>query len=474
MNERAPGLRGRGILLVAVLAMCAIAYLPGSGRTLYTDDLSRITDNADLSGSYFRDLLFDNKSDGFYRPLNHLTFGLTYYLFGLSPAAFGAFNFLLLAGCVYLLFRISELLTSDPVFAALLTAAWLANTKVISSTVTWAVGRTTGLYTFFLLLAILLVLTASGKRAPLRLGLACGCTVLALLSKESAAVALPFIVAALAYQVAVRRRLPLAHAAWMTAGLVAIYGLYFFLRAQSLAMGPESAPFYYRWDPSPAALLSHARSYATRSLAFAALVVPTLWFVMPRREHETASVSRREALIAAGLCALGFAAAIAPMLPVPFKSNLYAFFPGIFVVGGILSLCRLSRRWPAPGSLPLRRTLAVIALMAVVTCPLAWHQGLATYRHNHHVLAWAETLSGQLPQGEPASVVVRYSPEVFADTHLEERDFAFLRMVLALEERDFQILVNPDSPGPDWPVFELHPDSDGGLLGVLTPAQSPS
>jgi hypothetical protein len=54
----------------------------------------------------------------------------------MDPRAYGAFNFLLLLGSVYILFSILEVLCSDSFFAWLLVIGWLANVKLVSSVLT--------------------------------------------------------------------------------------------------------------------------------------------------------------------------------------------------------------------------------------------------------------------------------------------------------------------------------------------------
>ena len=148
------------IILAAVLL-----YAPITGHTLYTDDFSRIADNADLSGDYFATLLTDNRSDGFYRPLNHLSFGLTYRLFGLNSYAYGALNLALLVGTALLLAAIVSDLLDERRAGLLAALLWLSTAKPLAAALTWAVGRTTGLYAFFAMLGIWCVLQVRSRPA---------------------------------------------------------------------------------------------------------------------------------------------------------------------------------------------------------------------------------------------------------------------------------------------------------------------
>jgi hypothetical protein len=155
-------------LFIAMIVLAvAVIYLPIVGHNLHSDDFQRLADNSSLSANYFKTILTDNKSDGFYRPLNHLTFGLTYHLFGLNPYPYGVFNFLLVLGTCLLMFQIASRLTKDTLFAAVLVIAWLANVEVVASALTWAVGRTTGMEVLFGLLAIQFILMTETRNVVL-------------------------------------------------------------------------------------------------------------------------------------------------------------------------------------------------------------------------------------------------------------------------------------------------------------------
>ncbi len=458
--------RPRMVLIAILILTTVMVYLPITGHTLKTDDFSRIQDNSHLSADYFRTLFSDNKSDGFFRPLNHLSFGLTYHFFGMNPRAYGALNFLLLLGSVYFLFRVVEHLSSDSFFAWLLVIGWLANVKLVSSVLTWAVGRTTAMYAFFLLCAIFSLIKTPKWNVWLCISLSSLCTLLALFSKESAVVAFPLLMATLMWQKRTTDRITYQHIAGLAVTLMAAYGLYFFLRHQSLAMTPSEAPSYYKWNISPLFLLNNARGYLERSLILSIVVIPAFWAIMPRNPREqSALLLSRKFQVAFWL--LGFIITIGPMLPVPSKSNLYAYFPSIFVVGALVTLCKSTSRWPDVNHLPVKRILFVTILILGLALPVSWVRGLASYRHNRHVLDWSRTISSTLKSEHAKTIVINFDTQEFTQTKLSPLDFTFLEMSLHLHGVNVRVVTNPQHPASDWPTFDLIQYPDHERIGRL-------
>jgi hypothetical protein len=436
-----------------VFLAALVLYLPITGHTLQTDDFSRISDNAALSGDYFRDLLLDNKTDGFYRPLNHLSFGLTYHFFGLNPYPYGLFNLLLLLGSSYLVFRIAEEVLSDARLAWLLAVGWLADVKVVSSVVLWGVGRTSGMEVFFMLLAVFAVLPARTWSLALRYSVACVAMALALLSKEGALVGSLFVVAAAIHGMRRTGRARAGPIAVLVLLLAAVTAGYLYLRHASLAMGVESAPAYYRWDLSPVSLLDNLRSYTTRSLAYSGLLIPFLWIVLPPGRQQEPLEPRRRALGAA-LWITGFVLASAPMLPIPVRSNLYAYFPSLFVVGCVVWLWGTSARWPRRGEAD-GRLLLVAVLVVALTAPVAWTRGFRNYSQHRHTLDWTHELVRSLEGKAVDTIAILYDPRDLAERGLSERDVEFLETALRLAGVPVDVVGNPEQADPDWPRFRL-------------------
>lgn len=451
-------------LSLALIALWLVAvYLPIVGHDLHTDDFSRIADNAKLSPSYFRSLIFDNKSDGFYRPLNHLSFGLTYYFFGLNPYPYGLFNFFLLAVSAYLIYRIVEEIMQDTIFASLVVVGWLANVKVVSSVLLWAVGRTTGMDILFQLCAIFLILKSSEWNVPMCLGLSTLSTAFALLSKESAVIAFVFVFATAVF-VHKTGRITLRHIATLSLLLVGVYAMYFYLRDQSQVMRISSAPPSYRWNFNPLFLMRNTISYMERSMIFSGLLIPLFWLLLPKRRDPTPVQGRSSRYVFVWLIA--FAVALAPMVAVPSRSNLYAFFPSVFVVGAIISLFRMTSKWPQMDR-SLNRCLVLMLVLMLVAAPISWSRGIQFHKRHRHVLDWTNIIANTLQKDRQTTVAIIYEPEAFAESRLEPRDFTFLEMALRLKGLDANIVVNPKDVSVSYSCFRLEGGDNKDSVGTL-------
>lgn len=461
--------RFRSLALALCLSFAALAYLPAAGRFLRTDDWERIEDNRTLDRQYFHDLFLGDKSERFYRPLHHLSFGITYRFFGIHALPYGLFNGLLLLGSVFLVFRLAELVTNSSAFAALTTLGWLLGIRSISWTVWWAVGRTSGMYTFFLLLS-LLAMARSGSGTPvLRTVVSVFCMACAMLTKESALTGPVFLVVLLALQVR-RGRCSRERLLATAAALALLYLAYFYLRARSGALGPRTAPDYYRLDFSPGALLGNLVSYLERALVFCALVVLPL-FAVPRSRRRRPRVSGDVpvlAILGAGLAA--FLVAIAPEIAIVTRSNLYTFFPSVFFVATLVGLLSKTRRWPARRA-DRKRLLVAMAVLAAFFAPVVWAKGETVVRERAHVYEWTRAIAAASVGRIPEDVVLRWEPAAFGELRPEARDFRDLELALSLSaRREVALLVNPRSEPAGAPVFELVPDARGRRVGALRPA----
>ncbi len=459
--------RTRRIALLLILAMHLLVYLPIVGHGLHTDDFSRIADNSSLGPGYFTELFLVNKSDGFYRPLNHLSFGLTYAVFGLNPYPYGLFNFLLLACSSWLLFRITEMLFDDSVFSLILVMGWLANVKIISSVLLWAVGRTTGLYVLFILGAVFAVLKLSRRNAVLCLGLSTLFTGLALFSKESAAIAGLLVLAAAFYRQRSSAQAKPVHTLSLTALLCAVYLLYFWLRHQSQAMDFVTTPVYYQPNLSFSALIHNAHSYLSRSLLFSSLLLPLLWWALPGAGHRPVTALRVRIIQLLGWF-LGFVILIGPMLLIPFRSNLYVFLPSVFVVGSIVWFWKTTSHWPLGNRLS-RRMIILTLVLIIVACPVSWVDGYNSYQFHRHTLDWARTVNLALGENSTHAIVVTYDETQFAGRWLTPMDFIYLEAALGLQGRHVRVRVNPGRMKRSCPVFHLSPADNDLTLGELQP-----
>ena len=148
-------IKKRNVLVLAIiLVVQLVLLLPHAGSGFIKDDFKWI-DNAVTDGrvDYLKPF---TSNTGFYRPLVSLSFGLQYFYFQMNPLPYGLLNLLihlLNIFLVYLMLRSFESLRS---YALLVTVLFSLNVKTVTMAVGWISGRTTLLYSFFVLLVLYL------------------------------------------------------------------------------------------------------------------------------------------------------------------------------------------------------------------------------------------------------------------------------------------------------------------------------
>jgi len=246
----------------------------------------------------------------FYRPMVHLSFGLTEAIAGNNPVPYALTNLLLGLACaasIYMLGRAIGLVS----WAALAgSAAWAFNFHGINMAIVWLSGRTSLLGTLFSTLAALAFL----RNRTIAAGVfAFG----AFLSKEEV-LALPIIMMLWSVLNGVDPR--------RTAAMWVALAGYFVLRINSGAVDISNAPPYYQFVYDPAHVATNIFEYADRSMTLAILVIIAAMIAFgasPRLDRD----GRRHALIGASWLVLGFAVTIW----LPIRSSLYAVFPSVGV-----------------------------------------------------------------------------------------------------------------------------------------------
>jgi hypothetical protein len=431
----------RRISLGICVAYILLAYGPFAGCILHTDDFTRIDDNKSLSASYFEELLFDNKSDSFYRPINHLTFALTYHFFGLNARAYGMLNLLLLMASSLLLYLIAEDILRSSTFAALLTFGWLLTFKPIMATQIWAVGRTSGLYVFFLLLALFLI------RVQKRGWLAIGATAFlaALLSKESAVagfILLPLLAPR-------NRRLA-------TIGMVTTVCIsYMVLRHASDAATQSNISSYYLYEIDIMFAVTRFLEYLERAAVFAVLLVPAMIIAC---HHDRRPIGVRRTTLRVGAAFALFGIALGPMLLIPSRSNLYAFLPSVFFVAALIYLIHGCGFWPRRTS-QRKSVLMVMIVVGLISLPVIWNFGRRINRNNGLVYSWATQVIGDATPETLGIILV-------GDSFKNTQDSQFLRLAIPLglhRPATIQIVKKPPAKiSQDTLLYQIE-DRESGL-----------
>ena len=456
--------------LCICLFFVLIAYGWHTGKMIHTDDFSRIQDNSSLDADYFRRLIFDNKSDGFYRPLNHLTFGLTYFYFGVDAKAYGYFNLAVLLGTCLILHRVVERITNSAVFASLTVFGWLLNFKLVSAALLWGVGRCDGLYALLVLLAMLLSLKAlDSQRCYWHLSLSVLSAFLAMLAKESAIVG-PVLVGLAFLVVGIRshrfRPMPLAYLGFCMAFAITAY---LSLRNISCAMKPGSAPSYYRLSPSFPVVINHIRFYIERSMVLSGLIVPALavaYMVVPAHDRKRLRNCwvRVAMTIIVGMCL--FIVAAAPILFLPRWGDLYGYFPSMFIVGTMTALLSQTRLWPRRRS-DLSVLLFSMVVLALAVMPVVLEKGRREVEENKYVYDWCRSVKVQTPATNVTRIVIMHKATEWKKAGLSDVDFDYfqmgvglmLKMPIIVLQEDRQASCNSDA---DSAVFEFISQSREG------------
>ena len=372
-----------GLLLATLLAI----YLPGIGRGFIKDDFVWIAANQVASAADVA-VLFTHAPD-FYRPLVALSFAADWWLFGTEPLAYGLTNlaFLLASGAAL---GSLALALGMPRWSALAAVAlWSLNFHGINMALLWISGRTA-------LLAVLFALLAAGAFARRRTLRAAGWALLAMLSREDAAL-LPFVLLAwgallpAADGAGPGRRLDLRRA-WP---LFAVLAVYLAVRAAAGGMTPWTAPAAYQPTLDPAAIGRNALAYLDRAATLPAAVVLIMMLVAVAVPRPTPRQWRNLALGAVWMIG-GFGLAV--LLPI--RSSLYAVGPsaGAALAGAALLASiadRVDRR-------KRRRMLVAAVLAAALAVPVHWSRNERWVRWadlSTHVLDEIAPVAAALPPG---------------------------------------------------------------------------
>jgi len=194
----------RSLRIVMIVAACLLVYSNSLFADFVYDDIFQVVENRwlrdlrHLPEVFARGVWGFSGSDqsNYYRPLMHLSYMLTYALFGLRPWAFHLVNILLHAGASVLVFLVGVQLhraarSTPPHEIPFLAALLFATHPIHTEAVTWIAGFPEVSFSLLFLLSLYLYIRAAADdgrpRAALHLS-SWLCFFLALLSKETALV----------------------------------------------------------------------------------------------------------------------------------------------------------------------------------------------------------------------------------------------------------------------------------------------
>jgi hypothetical protein len=330
-------------------------YVPLAGHGFLSDDFRWVL-NSHIDGLADVVRLF-RITDGFYRPLVSLTFGLDRLVFGINPRPYGWTNVGLVLVAALLIRHLATALGLSKGAGALAASLWFLNFHGINQSILWISGRTS------------LLVACAGTACAIfivrrRLLWAAAFLALACFAKEEA-LTLPLVLTAWLYllgqdNAASRFRLI---AAWLL-GSAFVMAAYLALRSQTGAMTPANAPGYYQFTFEPSAVARNALEYADRAITTSAIAVILGLLLLWPKGFRLDTVQRRILLCAALWLAGGYA--ITLFLPV--RSSLYAIVPSI---GACLAAAVvLSAAWQS-ADLPHRfRALCAAILLPLCAMPV--------------------------------------------------------------------------------------------------------
>jgi hypothetical protein len=324
------------------------------------------------------------------------------------------------------------------------------------------------MYTFFLLLAVFCTLKARISSRLVWLTLMVACTFLAMLSKESAVVGPVFVLLLIGFDVRRNRHFTVKHLLSLMVVFGIVYIAYFSLRAHSQAMTMTTAPSYYKISFSLKTIFRHLRAFIERSLIFSALLIPAFFIRQVVQHRPVVRKHTHEKLVSwYWILAVGFllfCLAIAPTVAVPAKSNLYGFFPSMFIVGTMVALLSYSRQWP--NSRQERKTLLIImVILGVIVAPVGWMRGQEVKEHAY-IYDWSKVIAESIGSDSPQEILIHYDPSAIT---LQPVDFDYLTMAVSLRiKQPVALVINPHTKNTNniW-NFEILPAEGSRIKGKI-------
>lgn len=332
-------------LLALVIILEFIIYAPHVGTGFVTDDFT-LLENVVVNGKvdYLKPFTI---TTGFYRPFVSLSFGFQYDIHGMNPRPYGLFNlFLHLLNIIMIYLVLSFCKISRP-YALPATILFALNSKGVIMAVGWISGRSTLLFSFFMLLSLYLYLKVNQhhfqqgwNNRRVVLYLLVNLTYLAaLLSKESAAAAPVFVfLFSFFFQdgryrvtsspASLKRFRSLQTAFLSTLIFILPLMIYFFLRLKSNAITPFNAPDFYSYTLAKTVLLKNFWEYITRACLLDLFIAAWLIIVvfLFRKTIKPGKSINSTALMSGALWFLCF---LLPMFPLVVRSDIYIYLPQV-------------------------------------------------------------------------------------------------------------------------------------------------
>ena len=340
----------RRLAATALVALCGAAHLPFIRGGLLTDDFihfSRLRMDPPLV-----QMLTTPDPFRFYRPVVQSSFWLNSQLSGLAPGSFRAINLILHLAVIASVCVLARKLLVQPRAALLATLAFALTPKAHPIGVLWISGRSDLLMALFSVLAVIAWLQWHESQRSRWVMIGACCYLLAVLSKETAILLPVLLLVTPSYRVALTRR-GITAVLLMVAGAAVVFGV----RMRVGAMMPGTLDSHYgliqpavRWARNLENYLGRVFPSALGLLAIAGIPA---W--LHQRSMGT-GWDRRNLRHLVVFALAWFCVFVLPVLPIPSRSELYLYLPGLgfCLLAGFLVDTWLSAR--------ASRRLAVVSL----------------------------------------------------------------------------------------------------------------
>jgi len=447
--------------LIALFAIQFILFAPNLGKGFITDDFTWLADVVTLDEADFSKAL--SAGGGFCRPLAGLSFALQYKLWGLSPGAYGYFNFMLHLANILLVYLLLNSFTASRRYALAVAFLFAFNAKGTHHAVGWISGRTSLLCTFFLLLTFLALLQI--RKHPIRGAvLTFICYSAALFSKEPA-VAAPLFIFLFVLFFKDSKGTKLSNPKSRITGSILPMTLmslplliYLSVRFSAQALNPLTAPGCYTYNLQPTWWLANLGEYFIRAGLLDIYIILGLGLLILlffTRDFKREGINLSYIIL--GLT--WFLVFLLPVLALPARSDLYTYFPqiGVHMATAVPILYLWDKIKP---HLRPKKGLAILFAILILVTASAWFVYLyskasanaAKAESSHQFTQVLKDTIGPLPQNSHIYIIDRHHNEDYSPSKVVSYGFpALLKLYYPYMEYKGKILKPGATPPQNIP-----------------------
>jgi hypothetical protein len=348
-----------------VAAFSAALFLPITGRGFMQDDFDHLYSVAHyslLSG------LTSIQGGAFYAPVAWLSYRFDWNLWGYDPFAFAVTNLILHLANIVAVYYLARSLWDSHIAALWAAIGYSLLYPANVSAVMFSGTRAHLLVTLFYLLSMLAAswfVKTDIHKLPAA-ALTVGFAALAIFSKESGVMVIIAVALVLLHQKRAEKWRPRESRATLGlfAAITAVLCAYFFLRANSGAVGVTFSCTGYGYCLDLGQLLRHFYRYAWRTfglLAVLALAIALSRFMLGCRPRLD-KLTRYDLILASVL----FVVTLAPILLVNYSTGIYTYLPGISaaLLLGAIARSLQETAWKKPS---LFAPAAFVPIILIVT-----------------------------------------------------------------------------------------------------------